>query len=347
MGIEMTKTHTKKGEVKPLIFEALKEYRSIPEVKRYIRKKFGSDKEPSERTIYHHINKIKKESKNDNSQYQIDNIGNKYRITKKEEKENKDISDEHLKWFMERYRYALNEKDQSSLYWLRNELYELCFNNIKNKEFLDFIFDLVKKDSYEYYENLGLDMGNMTFKSWSCLGVLSRYKNNNYIQKRIFSKDITNFFKNIIMDYDRKYAEERIKAWQQLGFITNFKELLVPLQEFLLNMDTKRKVVFSPNKFLKTNEYDLFEERMKFTIHELAIWKPYFCRKFLFDIYLFRKDKFGTDRCVSMIKNEAERIRSSDFKVFSEGVKETDNEMRKLLKENPELRKDLFPWEDD
>ncbi|UCH72479.1 MAG: hypothetical protein JSW62_02725, partial [Thermoplasmatales archaeon] len=73
---------TKKGSVKKLIYEALQEPRTPPEVIRYIREKHKT--EVALRTIYYHINQVKEKKDSDyNLQIIPTQEGRKYRFVSK------------------------------------------------------------------------------------------------------------------------------------------------------------------------------------------------------------------------------------------------------------------------
>ena len=76
---------------------------------------------------------------------------------------------------------------------LRIELQDRVFvKTIDYEPFIDFLINIAKKDSYEYFENLGLYIGDTTLITWKCIEKLSNdYRSsNNKISKKLKKMEI-------------------------------------------------------------------------------------------------------------------------------------------------------------
>jgi len=320
----MTKK-TKKGSVQDFIYEAFDELRTVPEVKRYIREKYGKDFEPHERTIYHHIKKI--DNGNDQN-YILLKKGEKYQFISKKKENTADNN--YLIWLMDRYCNAFKNQDQGELYWLRSEIYNTCFKKIENETFIDFIIKLAEHDSYDTYESNDLDLGKNTLTFWDCIPIIKNRVNNSKLEKKLMKTDA--FFKTMVLDYKgeyTKYGEERLIAFYKLNELQSPKVIDVAL-DLMLNINPKRKINFSPKNFRKINEYELFKHQIRLFISSYATWNPIKCRQYLFEVYRKRKKQFGTnDKLVKLLMKEIEHVRSSSFEIRSEKIRDIENEMKK------------------
>jgi len=325
----MEKKKTKKGIVKPLIEEALNEMRSVPEVIRYIRKKYGI--EPHERSVYHHIDKIRKDKEDPN--FRLVESGDKYQFISKI---NEKIADtQELKWFIEKYNDAFNNINQPELYLLRKELFEMCqYKELKDDFFIDFILENAKKDSYRYFDNLGIDLDKMTLITWDCILLLfTKYKDKKNIYKKINKIDI--FFKNVIIDdEDNYYGVEKLEALSNIKKLYSFKAIEVAFY-LLKNIDSKEKIIFSPNG-KKINKYQLFKEDIHWIILYYSIHALFKIRQLLFEVYSIRKNKFGNKDIISKdIYNLIKILQSTEHKNKIDEINkwESSYELKILIKE--------------
>lgn len=324
----MVRRKTKKGSLRDYIFEAFREKRTVPEVIKYIREKYGI-KEISNTTIYHHIRRIKN---NEDTDYSLIQEGNKYQFISNKEKYTAD--DSYLFWFMDRYLNAFERKNQGELYWLRNELHDLCLNKIiDNEQFVDFVITMAKGDSYELFEKIGIDLGANTFISWECINLLNNRMKNNTLKKKL--QVTQDFFKKIVLDYEGKYTtygEERSKALFILQSFFTIKMVEVAL-DLLSNITPNKKLKFSPGKFRKISEFNLFKYQIELIISQFAINNPLKCRQYLFEIYKKRKKSHGNkDIILKEISKLLEHVR------YSEPQFKEIREWEKKIREDPDLK---------
>lgn len=341
----MTKT-TKRDRLRPLIFEALKEKRTVPEVKRYIREKYGSELEPHARTVYHHIGNVREKEKE--LGWRLVEEGDKYQIISIEEENT--VDSQHLLWFIDKYDDALEQGDQIELYQLRTELEHLCCRHslrIYDERFIDFLIENVKRDSYEFFSNKGLNLDRMTLVTWECVVCLAnklekQYGENDKLYKKL--RKLDNFFEDIALDYDRKYGVERLEAFIKLASLNNSPHLFVVAFFLLKYTDPKRKIVFSPGKIIRTNEYDLFKYQIKYTILRYLMQWPLDCRQTLFEIYQVRKKAFGkNDRISKDILLYIDMTRDLKIKQWADDIREFE----KMMKEYKEQGIDISKIGDD
>lgn len=341
MGVEMTEKKTKKDSVGPLIYEALQEKRTVPEVIRYVREKSGN--EPHERTVYHHINKIReKEKEKEKPKQRLLKKGNRYQIISNEKKNT--VDPEYSQWFIDRYTSALERRDQDELLALRAELSEFCMMNryrIHDKNLLDFLIEHVKKDSYEFFESLGLNMDKYTFTTWDCIAsILLVMKQDiyfNYDKKldEIYKKyrRIDIFFKDIVLDCNRKYGIERLEAFRKLTVMSSPKMYNVTFN-LLININPSKKVLFSPGKTIKSDQYNLFKYRIEFVITGLMKNSSIQSRQILFDTYRIRKQQYGRkDKIVKEISRYMEMARNINWERKNKESQESHREFIEMCKE--------------
>jgi len=264
--------------IKEIILTILKERRTVPEIIRLAREKYGKNISPS--AVYYHLKRIE-----DGKELglKLNKLGDTYQVISQQ------VDDTYLDWFVEKYEHALKEKDHVELFLLREEMFYWS-QKTKNEKFLEFVIENAKRDSFQYFESIGINLQGFTLITWDCIQNLAinlKWMGEERILKRI--EKTKGFFKKVILD-KKRYGIERIKAFSIL-------EKIGPLPidivfELLATIEPNKKILFAPHS-KEMNEHHLFRCQIRSSIRTLALQQPLVCRKKLFEIYELRRKNFG------------------------------------------------------
>jgi len=282
----------KKGEAQSLIYEAFRHERTAIEAKRYILETYHQ--EVSTRTIYHHINKIKQ---GNDSEYSLKKIptheGTKYRFIRKKDEQNADVN--YLRWIIETYPKALEEKDVVKFHILHKDLFKLCLTKtINDEQFIDFLLKQAKKPcEYLGIEDITLDIW------WWLVKIAERLKTiDDPLYKKLKKLDV--FFRNVVLDETRPYGVERLEAYRYLI------EMNSPIVEdvtfrLLATIDPQKRIDFSPSARFSVNEDKLFYMKIRQEVMKNTSNHPEKWRKKLIETLDYRKENFKEDDAVREI----------------------------------------------
>ncbi len=295
---------TRKGSVKPFIYEAFQVERTPSEAVQFIRE--THTKEVALRTIYHHIDRIRKGHDDTMTcQVTLTETGRKYIFVRRTEEEQTNA--QYLRWFIETYDRALKEQDEAKVYLLHKELLLLCEKESAGQEaFVDFLLKLARETSCRYQAG-----HEITLDVWECLARL--YHKLRYADKEIVEKlvPLDGLFSKVFLDSTRPYGVERFIAFHCLVLMQSQKadEAVFTL---LMMIDPKRTIPFSPFSESIMKEATFFEPMIRSQIRSYAHRYPSACKRRLFDLLDIRKQRFGkADPVRTTIVSLIEDVQSS------------------------------------
>ncbi len=284
---------TRKGSVKPFIYEAFQVERTPSEAVQFILE--THTKEVALRTIYHHIDRVRKGHDDTMTcQVMLTETGRKYIFIRRTEEEQTNA--QYLRWFIETYERALSEQDEAKVYLLHKELLLLCEKEGAEQEaFVDFLLKLAYENPCRYQAG-----HEITLDIWECLVRL--YVRVRHTDKVTVEKlaPLDGLFFKVCLDASRPYGVERFIAFHCLVQMQSQKadEAVFTLLE---TIDPTRTISFSPFSKSIMKEATFFDPMIRSQIRSYAHRYPSACKRRLFGLLDIRKQRFGKDDSVRSI----------------------------------------------
>ncbi len=111
--------------------------------------------------------------------------------------------------------------------------------------------------------------------------------------------------------------------------------------DLLIKINPKKKILFSPGKIIKSDEFSLFKHRMLWVVTCYIGISPVISRQVFFDIYQARKKHFGKkDKVVKELLHYMEMARDSKWESHVQEMRESDRKLFEICK-----KADLKPYE--